>query len=172
MKDTGIGLAADQLIRIFGLFSQVEHPPETAQSGLGIGLTLVERLVGLHGGRVEVKSEGLGKGAEFLVHLPIAAAGEAAGHRPTDDREGPVAPATSLRLLVVDDNRDAADSLRELLDFLGHEARTAYDGEQALEVAEAYRPQVVLLETSACPRWTATRSAAASGANPGAETPS
>jgi CheY-like chemotaxis protein len=144
VKDTGIGIAADQLPRIFEMFSQVEGSLERSQGGLGIGLTLVKQLVDMHGGRIEVRSEGLGKGAEFIVQLPVVV--EAPGPQAVCEKDELVAPKSSLRILIVDDNRDGADSLVMLLRIMGTDTRTAYDGQEAVQVAREFRPDVVLLD--------------------------
>lgn len=143
VADAGIGIAREQLPRVFEMFSQIDHSLEKAQGGLGIGLSLVKRLVEMHGGAIEARSEGVGKGAEFIVRLPIV----------DDRRELPVpmnadAPraASQLRILVVDDNRDGADSLSQMLAALGNETQTAYDGEEALFAAAAFRPDAILLD--------------------------
>lgn len=141
VKDTGIGIAAEQLPRIFEMFSQIDHSLEKSQGGLGIGLTLVRRLVEMHGGAVEARSEGPGRGSEFVVRLPIVV--EASPPQPAKKAE---APKTSLRVLIVDDNRDGADSLAMMLKVLGNETRTAYDGEDAVAAAAQFRPDVVLLD--------------------------
>jgi PAS domain S-box-containing protein len=141
VRDQGMGIAADQLTRIFDMFTQVDSSLERARSGLGIGLTLVASLVQMHGGRVEVHSDGEGKGSEFTVHLPIQ-------REPAAQQAGPPAeqPTMTYRILVVDDNRDSAESLAQLLKLTGHETYTALDGLQAVEVAEQVRPEVVLLD--------------------------
>ena len=147
VRDTGIGIAPDMLPRIFELFVQVDHASTKAQGGLGIGLTLVKNLVEMHGGTVEARSDGLGKGSEFVVRLPLAAQeldqdrgrrGGRAGHQPP--------PPSGHRLLVVDDNQDAADSLAMLLRLQGHEVRVAYSGLAALEMTKTYTPDVVFLD--------------------------
>lgn len=146
VRDTGIGIPADQLPRVFELFTQVDHDVDRAHGGLGIGLSLVKRLVEMHGGSVEARSDGPGTGAEFIVRLPVAA--NAPVPEPGDHAAalpGPV-PTPSRRILVVDDNRDGADSLALLLEGLGHDICTAYDGKEALDVAERFRPDVVLLD--------------------------
>jgi CheY-like chemotaxis protein len=125
------------------MFSQVDRSLERSQGGLGIGLTLVRRLVEMHGGQVEAKSEGLGKGAEFSVRLPILV--ETAPHEDGPQGEH-VVPPSSLRILIVDDNRDSADSLAMLLRSMGNDTRTAYDGEEGVEVAAEFRPNVMLLD--------------------------
>ena len=144
VRDTGIGIPSDMLARVFDMFTQVPHAIERSQGGLGIGLTLVKRLVELHGGQVEAKSVGPGLGSEFIVRLP---------ERMTD-RAAPVVVAAladkvsspKQRILVADDNRDAADSLAVILRIAGHDVRTAYDGHQALDVAETFKPSLALLD--------------------------
>ena len=144
VKDTGIGIAADQLPRIFEMFSQVDRSLERSQGGLGIGLTLVKRLVEMHGGRIEARSEGLGQGAEFVVRLPVVVG--ASGPQAPSGEDEPAAPNSSLRILIVDDNRDGADSLVMLLRLMGNDTRTAYDGQQGVDVAGEFRPDVILLD--------------------------
>lgn len=142
VRDTGIGISAEQLPRIFDMFSQVDSSWENAQGGLGIGLCLVKSLVELHGGTVEARSAGLGQGAEFVVKLPCVV--EPSAERALADpstSEGP-----TLRVLVVDDNTDCADSLAAMLKVMGSEALTAYDGEAAVVVAATAQPDVVLLD--------------------------
>jgi PAS domain S-box-containing protein len=145
VRDNGIGLAPDVLPRVFDMFTQVERDHKRTQGGLGIGLALVKRLAELHGGSVEAKSDGIGKGSEFRIHLPLAR------HRPEVACPVAVTAAGSgrparRRVLIVDDNRDAAASLALLLKLLGSDAQTANDGPSALEAAEAYRPDLVLLD--------------------------
>jgi PAS domain S-box-containing protein len=144
VKDTGIGIAADQLPGVFNMFSQVEGALERSQGGLGIGLTLAKRLVELHGGRIEVRSGGPGKGSEFRVRLPLVVA--ESGPLATVVPDEPPAPKSSLRILIVDDNRDSADSLGMLLRIMGNDIRTGYDGQQGVDVAGEFRPNVVLLD--------------------------
>jgi len=143
VRDSGVGIAPDLMPRIFTLFTQSERSLARSQGGLGIGLALVQRLVEMHEGRVEVFSA-LGKGSEFVVRLPSAPA--AAGNPPSPPTEEiqPIGP--SLRVLVVDDNVDAAESLALLMTELGHGVRTAHDGPTALEGALDYRPNVMLLD--------------------------
>ncbi len=146
VKDTGMGIPAEKLPRLFEMFFQVDRTLERSQGGLGIGLSLVRRLVELHGGRVEARSDGVGKGSEFIVRLPVLvdeADGDAgaAGPMATARRRPP-----ARRILVVDDNRDSADSLAMLLRLTGNEVHTAYDGVDGVEAAERLRPDVVLLD--------------------------
>lgn len=144
VKDTGIGIPRDKLETVFELFSQVQGSLERSQGGLGIGLSLVKRLVEMHDGSIEARSEGPGMGSEFIVRLPmIAEQQHKAARGGGDDQEG---WASSLRILIVDDNRDAADSLGMMLRLMGSEVRTAYDGEQAVQDAGEFRPEVVLLD--------------------------
>lgn len=144
VRDTGIGIAAEQLPRIFQMYSQVDSSLERSQGGLGIGLTLVKRLVEMHGGQIEARSQGPGKGSEFVVRLPVVAA--AAGPRSVGSSDEPVAPKSALRILIVDDNRDAADSLVMLLRIMGNDTRTAYDGQEGVDVAAEFRPDVMLVD--------------------------
>lgn len=143
VRDTGIGLAADQLPRIFDMFVQVDSSLERSAGGLGIGLPLVKTLVEMHGGTVEARSAGLGRGSEFIVRLPALAAAEPPLLEPSP---GDARPSTARRILVVDDNRDSADSLAMLLELTGNQTRTAYDGFEAVDAAAAFRPDVVLLD--------------------------
>jgi len=143
VRDTGVGIPARMLPRVFDLFTQVDRSLEKRQGGLGIGLSLVKRLVELHGGTVEALSDGPGHGSEFRVRLPLvlalAATPEAASH-------APAAAPGRRRVLVVDDNRDAALSLAMLLRLLGNETRAAHDGIEALDIAASFRPDVVILD--------------------------
>lgn len=143
VSDYGIGIPPDMLDAIFEMFLQVDQSLERSQGGLGIGLTLAKRLVELHGGRIEVRSEGLGKGSEFIVSLPVA--NNQAPPSP-EEYEGRSALTVRNRILIVDDNKDSADSLAEVLKLTGNETFLAYDGEEAAEVAEQQRPDVILLD--------------------------
>jgi len=144
VRDTGIGIVLELLPRIFDLFTQADRASDRNQGGLGIGLTLVEKLVGLHGGTVHAYSAGLGLGSEFTVRLPLAVTQGRAYSRPAvAETEMITAPS---RVLVVDDNMDAADSMATWLHLAGHDVRTAYGAEAALEVAAVYRPTIVLLD--------------------------
>jgi PAS domain S-box-containing protein len=143
VRDTGIGIPAAKLPRVFEMFSQAHRDSARGQAGLGIGLTMVRSLVELHGGSVEARSEGPGRGSEFLVRLPLAGrAAPAETHH--DDAGG--APLGGRRLLVVDDNGDAAESLALLLNSAGAEVRTARDGPSGLALAGEFAPHAVLLD--------------------------
>lgn len=142
VKDNGIGIEADQLPRIFDLFSQVDRSLEKSRGGLGIGLTLVQRLVSLHGGQITAHSEGAGKGSTFLITLPILET-----KTPSEEqRLEETSAIPCLKILIVDDNRDSADSLTLMLKIMGHETRTGYDGEEAVKLAAEYSPDVILLD--------------------------
>ena len=144
VRDTGFGIPPDMLSRVFDLFTQLNPGAERGQAGLGIGLTLVKSLVEMHGGTVRALSDGPMKGSEFVVRLPLAA-----GFRLADAPKKPVREASPLskhRLLVVDDNRDAADSVGLLLKRLGADVRVAYSGKEALAALDAHRPEVILLD--------------------------
>ena len=145
VKDNGIGIPTEMLPRVFETFIQVDQTLERAHGGLGIGLTLVKQIVEMHGGDVLAKSDGLGKGSEFLVRLPILV-DQPADPEPAPDLSSISKTTTSRRILIVDDNQDSADSLAMFLKIGGHETCLAYDGVQACEVAEELRPEVVLLD--------------------------
>jgi PAS domain S-box-containing protein len=142
VKDTGVGIPPDKLGSVFEMFTQVDRTSERSQGGLGIGLTLVKRLVELHDGTVTAHSEGPGKGSEFVVRLPVLP------EQPKRDAPRPAADpaAPSRRILVVDDNPDTASSLAMLLRMTGNETHTAHDGLDAVEAVEKFRPDVVLLD--------------------------
>jgi PAS domain S-box-containing protein len=142
VADNGIGIPRESLPQVFDMFMQVDQSLERAQGGLGIGLSLVKRLVEMHGGTVEASSSGSGMGSAFIVRLPApqrVASGPAA-------EPGAIPAARAHRILVADDNKDAVTTLALLLKLLGHETRTANDGIEALEVAHQFRPDVVLLD--------------------------
>ena len=143
VRDTGIGIAPELLPRIFDLFTQAERSLARSQGGLGIGLCLVHRLVEMHRGTVMAYSA-LGQGSEFVVRLPMVASPASQELSSRIETAEPTGP--SLRVLVVDDSVDAADSLAMLLEASGHEVRMAYAGPTALEAALEYRPNVVLLD--------------------------
>ena len=143
VRDNGIGLGPELLSRIFDLFQQDERGLARSEGGLGIGLTVVERLVEMHGGWVSVISEGDDKGSEFIVDLPLAPEQEPG---PVPEPAEPPDTAGSRRVLVVDDDRDAAESLSMLLELSGHEVSVAYDGTSALANLKEIAPDVILLD--------------------------
>jgi signal transduction histidine kinase len=143
IKDSGIGIAPDKLESIFEMFAQVDQSLERTRGGLGIGLTIVKRLVELHGGQISVRSGGAGLGSEFIVRLPVLV--EKNEPAPAATKPSDAAPKPR-RILVTDDNQDAAKSLALLLRYGGHVVETAYDGRQAIEKAEVWRPDVMLLD--------------------------
>lgn len=147
VKDDGIGIAPELLPQVFSLFSQGNGQPvlERSQAGLGIGLALVRGLVELHGGAIEARSEGPDRGSEFLVSLPIATEAPAAEDAPEGGRRVGV-PSSKHRVLIADDLKDSADSLAILLSMSGHEAQTAYDGEEAIRKAVRLKPDVAFLD--------------------------
>jgi signal transduction histidine kinase/DNA-binding response OmpR family regulator len=145
IRDTGLGIAADLLPHIFDLFTQAQQDLARRQGGLGIGLTVVKGLVQLHKGRIEARSDGLGKGSEFIVRLPSD--GETAGEPGASAvAEAPPTAPVARRLLVVDDNADALESLAVLLKLKGHTVKTAPDGPTALETARHFQPDIILLD--------------------------
>jgi PAS domain S-box-containing protein len=143
VRDSGIGMTADDLTRVFALFGQAERGLDRAQGGLGIGLTVVKSLVELHGGEVEARSEGPGRGSEFLVTLPLAYA--RAEPQAIAEADAPKA-ARSRRVLVVDDSRDIAETLAMLLEDSGHQVRTAHSGPEALAMVREVVPELILLD--------------------------
>ncbi len=148
VRDTGLGIAPGLMPHVFDLFTQADRTLDRAEGGLGIGLTLVKRLVEMHGGNVEARSEGLGRGAEFIVRLPVLDSQSevrADIAEPTHEVTTAV-PTRSLRILVVDDNVDAADSIAMLLSMEGHETHTVNTARAALLAAPVFKPEVVLLD--------------------------
>ncbi|HMO84287.1 MAG TPA: ATP-binding protein [Lacipirellulaceae bacterium] len=143
VKDEGIGIPAEKLESIFEMFSQLDMSLERSRAGLGIGLTLAKRLAELHGGSIEARSEGLGRGSEFIVRLPLAVDQTPV---PTQEPANAIQPGSKRRILVVDDNRDSAGSLATLLRLAGNETAIAHDGEEAVEAAAQGRPDVILLD--------------------------
>jgi PAS domain S-box-containing protein len=143
VRDTGVGIAHDDLPRLFEMFSQVGKDQERSRGGLGIGLSLARSLVEMHGGRIEAHSEGIGMGSTFTVWLPVA--DSAAAEPALADARNPVA-AAARRILVVDDSEDNARSLAVLLRLSGNRVKIAYDGVEAIDVAERFRPDVILLD--------------------------
>jgi PAS domain S-box-containing protein len=144
VRDNGIGIPAQALDQIFDMFSQIDSRSARTDGGLGIGLSLVKGLVELHGGTVEVASAGVGQGSEFRVNLPLPAADSAIAQSGSGEPTPP--SATGRRVLIADDNKDAADSLAMLLEIEGHEVRVAHGGHAALALAQAFRPDVALLD--------------------------
>jgi CheY-like chemotaxis protein len=144
VRDNGMGIPPDKLADVFEMFSQIENSLDRSQGGLGIGLTLVKRLVELHGGTVEAHSEGLGQGSEFRVRLPILVepANSASEIKPPPNLDS----LQPRRILIVDDNLDAARTLSMLLKIGGNETCLAHDGLDAVEQAERFRPEIVLLD--------------------------
>ncbi|MCU0636675.1 MAG: PAS domain S-box protein, partial [Gemmatimonadaceae bacterium] len=142
--DTGVGIPAPMLTRIFDMFTQVDRSLEQAQGGLGIGLSIVKRLTEMHGGSIEATSDGPGRGSCFTVCLPLVAAPADADAASTGETPGTSLPRR--RILVVDDNRDGAESLAAMLAIGGSETRTAHDGYSALSVAEAFRPDIIVMD--------------------------
>jgi CheY-like chemotaxis protein len=142
--DSGVGLPPEMLNRVFDLFAQADRTLDRSEGGLGIGLTVARKLVEMHGGTIAASSEGLGKGSTFTVRLPVCdqAVVRDTPQQPEDELgEQPV-----YRVLVVDDNHDTAHSCAMLLKTMGHEVRTAHDGQMAIEVAKSFHPQVLLLD--------------------------
>ncbi|UXI65842.1 PAS domain-containing protein [Tahibacter amnicola] len=144
VRDNGIGIPDTMLAKVFDLFTQLEHGRHRAQGGLGIGLTLVRRLVEMHGGQVEARSDGPGKGSEFIVRLPLAQGQRPTAVVPTSNQ--PSRGTTAHRILVVDDNEDAANTLSFILQGLGNQVRVARDGPEGLAALESECPDVVLLD--------------------------
>jgi two-component system CheB/CheR fusion protein len=148
VRDTGIGIPRELLPHVFELFTQAGRTYDQSQGGLGIGLALVRNLVELHGGTVSAASDGPGKGSEFVLRLPAMAAGSRGSGDGEASSPAPGSPAAApaRRVLIVEDNEDAAETLAEILEIWGHEVRVATDGPAALESAGAYSPEVVLLD--------------------------
>jgi CheY-like chemotaxis protein len=139
VTDNGSGISPELLPRVFDLFMQSDRTLDRAQGGLGIGLSIVKRLIEMHDGQVTARSPGLGQGATFEMRLPRI-------KRPQERRADPVIKINPLRILVVDDNADAAQTLALLLACNGHATRVALSSEEALEFAESFEPQVALLD--------------------------
>src|SRR5262249_20778539 len=146
VKDRGMGIAPGMSTKIFDMFTQVGRSLRQSEGGLGIGLSLVKRLVELHGGGVEAFSEGIGKRSEFVVRIPFAS-------RPRSETESTVRHSESIdhtkakrRILIADDNRDVVESFEVMLQMLGYEVQTALDGLEALKKAEEFHPEVIVLD--------------------------
>ena len=144
VTDTGIGIPADHLTRIFDIFAQVNTALGRSQGGLGIGLSLAKELVEMHGGRIEAHSDGPGLGSEFIVRLPILVAEQLPKSAPNDDEKA--SPAAKCRILIVDDNSLGSKTAAMVLHAMGHEVATAGDGIEAVDYAETFRPDVILLD--------------------------
>jgi PAS domain S-box-containing protein len=151
VKDTGVGIAPEMLPKVFDLFTQVNQTLDRSEGGLGIGLTLARRLTEMHGGTIASSSKGQGQGSEFIVHLPLSSP-----EQRDEEQKQNLDPAQShaklahlpegRRILVIDDNRDSAESLATFLRLLGNDVRTAYEGRHGVVIAASYRPDVVLLD--------------------------
>jgi CheY-like chemotaxis protein len=144
VSDNGVGIPTEMRSKVFQLFAQVDNHLDRAQGGLGIGLALVKQLVVMHGGTVDAKSAGAGKGSVFSVRIPIASSPEPATSHQEITTE-PVSEA-ALRVLVVDDNVDVAQTVGWMLEAIGHDHRLVHDGRHALQTAREFRPDVVLLD--------------------------
>ena len=145
IRDTGIGIPSDRLESVFEMFSQVESAISRSRGGLGIGLSLTQRLVQMHGGSVKAYSEGLGKGSRFHVQLPLVQPVSDAQAAPAEVQEQHAA-AGSLKILIADDNVDAADTLAALLEVMGHRVQAVHDGEAAVAAAAQSAPDVIVLD--------------------------
>jgi signal transduction histidine kinase/DNA-binding response OmpR family regulator len=145
VRDNGIGIPVDQLKSVFDIFVQVDRSLERSQGGLGVGLTLVKQLVQMHGGRVEVRSEGPGKGTEFIVRLPVVMRQQTKAPAPAQVT-APLDTNGGQRILVVDDNVDSAESLSLMLELLGHKVSLAHDGLEAVEAAKQFKPDIAFLD--------------------------
>jgi len=142
VKDSGVGIAPDLLPQIFDLFTQAQRTLDRSQGGLGIGLTVVRKVIEMHGGTTEAHSSGLGRGSEFIVRLP-AVRSPAQVKIPGAKR---AQPGQTWRVLIVDDNADSADSIAAILETSGHEVEVAYSAQKALEMAVEHQPDIVLLD--------------------------
>ncbi|CAB3757004.1 response regulator [Paraburkholderia solisilvae] len=144
VADNGIGIPPAELADVFNLFMQSADSLARSEGGLGIGLSLARTLTELHGGSIEARSEGIGRGCEFVVRLPVAMTPEYAAA--TEQAAVAAAPASKRRVMIVDDSVDGAESMSVLLEMLGHDVRVAYDGASALSVAPGFKPEVVILD--------------------------
>jgi len=141
VRDTGIGIPREMLSRIFDMFTQLKAERDRTTSGLGVGLSLARRLVELHGGSVDAHSEGPGRGSDFVIRLPMVPAAPAAQPRPVRS-----VPAGACRVLIAEDNVDAAEMMRVMLSFGGHDVKVATDGVQAVAIAETTRPDIAFID--------------------------
>jgi PAS domain S-box-containing protein len=146
IRDNGRGIERNSIDRVFDLFMQVDPNKGTALGGLGVGLALVRRIVELHGGNVQAASDGLGRGSEFIVRLPCVARSANRPEPLSTEQPGTDDGFEPLRILVVDDNEDAAESMSLLMKSMGHEVRTAFDGPAGLAIAQEFQPEVALLD--------------------------
>jgi signal transduction histidine kinase/CheY-like chemotaxis protein len=146
VRDTGVGIAADMLPNLFQLFRRADESLARSEGGLGIGLALARGLVEMHGGRIEALSEGHGKGSEFVIRLPRSVAVEVAEPQHRPPAEAQKREARQLRVLVVDDSVDSAESMAIILEMSGHDVRKAHNGPDALSAASEYRPDIVLMD--------------------------
>jgi signal transduction histidine kinase len=147
VTDTGIGLAPEMLPSLFEMFSQGPQAIDRAHGGLGLGLTIVRSLVALHGGTVQAHSDGIGRGSEFVIRLPaLEISAATAGDHASASRPAGIAPRSGRRVLVVDDNVDAAHLIAEVLESVGHDTRVAFDGPAALDLLPGFRPDLALLD--------------------------
>ena len=144
VRDTGIGISADLLPRIFDLFVQGDRSLDRSEGGLGLGLTLVKRLLAMHGGSVQAQSEGHGRGSQFTIRLPLLE--NPGAHEMPQTKDLGAGQSNPRRVLIVDDNRDATETLEMLLQLWGYDVRSVHSGTEALEVAPEYQPEVVLLD--------------------------
>ncbi len=144
VEDNGVGIPAHMLTRVFDMFAQVDRSLERSQGGLGIGLNIVKRLVEMHDGSIVAESGGPGTGSRFVVRLPVVLA--VTTDTPDHDGGEKLKPTARRRILVVDDNGDGADSLAEMLRIMGNETQTAHDGLEAVAVAGAFKPDVILMD--------------------------
>jgi CheY-like chemotaxis protein len=145
IRDSGIGIAAPMLPKVFDMFTQVGRSRGQAEGGLGIGLALAKRLVEMHGGTIHARSEGLGKGSEFTVRLPRRQYVAESENRPVAS-SAPAPDQRKRRILIADDNRDVVESFQVMLTMLGHEVETALDGLEAIEKAQQFQPQAIVLD--------------------------
>jgi CheY-like chemotaxis protein len=145
VRDRGVGIPPEMLGKVFDLFAQLERTVDRSEGGLGIGLSLVKSLVELHGGSISASSPGRGRGSEFVVKLPCVSQPIVQRQRPSDAADEP-SQVKPMRVLIVDDNRDAAESLAMVLSIRGYDTTVCHDGFAALEAAQRLSPQIVLLD--------------------------
>jgi two-component system CheB/CheR fusion protein len=146
VADNGIGIPGELMPRVFELFTQSDRSLDRSQGGLGIGLTLVRLLVVQHGGTVEARSDGTGRGSEFMIRLPLAATRETVAEALVEIPILAAAAQIAKRVLVVEDNVDAAEMLRMILTLHGYEVAVAYDGPSAVEAAQGFQPSVIVCD--------------------------